>query len=167
MNLIDLSDEEHRAMEEEYQESDAERLEKLKKIRDTLRQTHQQNVVRSQAGAAGHVKSKGERYRYWSVVIQSDKQIEKDLKQLCKPRKCFDFNLYIVKGMRVAGYTMPRYKQNEDQSMLANEPLEVIHFLSLLSIGKFVELKNRSPNSKHSSNCSFPSLDLSVERHAA
>ena len=63
MNLIDLSDEEHRAMEEEYHETDAERLEKLKKIRDTLRQTHQQNVVRSQAGAAGHVKSKGERYR--------------------------------------------------------------------------------------------------------
>jgi len=63
VNLIDLSDEEHRAMEEEYQESDAERLEKLKKIRDTLRQTHQQNVVRAQAGATGHVKSKGERYR--------------------------------------------------------------------------------------------------------
>ena len=63
VNLIDLSDEEHRAMEEESHETDAERLEKLKKIRDTLRQTHQQNVVRSQAGATGHVKSKGERYR--------------------------------------------------------------------------------------------------------
>ena len=64
VNLIDLSDEEQRAIEEESQESDAERLEKLKKIRDTLRQTHQQNVVRAQAGAVGHVKSgKGERYR--------------------------------------------------------------------------------------------------------
>ena len=50
-------------MEEESHETDAERLEKLKKIRDTLRQTHQQNIVRSQAGATGHVKSKGERYR--------------------------------------------------------------------------------------------------------
>jgi len=78
VNLIDLSDEEHRAMEEEYQESDAERLEKLKKIRDTLRQTHQQNVVRSQAGAAGHVKSKGERYRC-VVAFPASSEYEIDL----------------------------------------------------------------------------------------
>jgi len=78
VNLIDLSDEEHRAMEAECQESDAERLEKLKKIRDTLRQTHQQNVVRSQAGATGHVKSKGERYRC-VVAFPASSEYEIDL----------------------------------------------------------------------------------------
>ena len=75
VNLIDLSDEEQRAIEEESQESDAERLEKLKKIRDTLRQTHQQNVVRAQAGAVGHVKSgKGERYRQVEIEIEIDER---------------------------------------------------------------------------------------------
>jgi len=78
VNLIDLSDEEHRAMEEESHETDAERLEKLKKIRDTLRQTHQQNVVRSQAGATGHVKSKGERYRC-IVAFPASSEYEIDL----------------------------------------------------------------------------------------
>lgn len=78
VNLIDLSDEEHRAIDEENQESDAERLEKLKKIRDTLRQNHQQNVVRSQAGATGHVKSKGERYRC-VVAFPASSEYEIDL----------------------------------------------------------------------------------------
>lgn len=44
-------------------ETDAERLEKLRKIRETLKKTHAQNIARSHSGAAGHVKSKGERYR--------------------------------------------------------------------------------------------------------
>jgi len=47
----------------EEEDSDAERLEKLRKIRDTLRQTHAQNIARSHSGAAGHIRSKGERYR--------------------------------------------------------------------------------------------------------
>lgn len=79
VNLIDLSDEEQRAIEKESQESDAERLEKLKKIRDTLRQNHQQNVVRAQAGAVGHVKSaKGERYRC-IVAFPASSEYEIDL----------------------------------------------------------------------------------------
>ena len=44
MNLIDLSDEEGRRalhLEEGEPETDEERLEKLKKIRDTLRQVRQ------------------------------------------------------------------------------------------------------------------------------
>ena len=48
MNLIDLSDEEGRRalhLEEGEPETDEERLEKLKKIRDTLRQVSQ-NVSR-------------------------------------------------------------------------------------------------------------------------
>lgn len=61
VNLIDLG-------EGVQSETDAERLEKLRKIRDTLRQNQQQNVVRSQSssvggGAVGQVKSKVERYR--------------------------------------------------------------------------------------------------------
>jgi len=67
VNLIDLSDEEGRRVaqkEEGDLETDQERLVKLKKIRDTLRQNHQQNLVRAQAGAASsHIKSKGDRYR--------------------------------------------------------------------------------------------------------
>jgi len=67
VNLIDLSDEDGRRAlhaEEGEPETDEERLEKLKKIRDTLRQNHQHNVVRAQAGAgAASIKTKGDRYR--------------------------------------------------------------------------------------------------------
>lgn len=61
VNLIDLG-------EGVASETDAERLEKLRKIRDTLRQNQQQNVARTQSssvggGAVGQVKSKVERYR--------------------------------------------------------------------------------------------------------
>jgi len=45
------------------EENDAERLEKLRKIRETLKKTHAQNIARSNSGAAGHVRSKNERYR--------------------------------------------------------------------------------------------------------
>jgi len=64
--LIDLSDEEGRRAlhrEEGEPETDEERLEKLKKIRDTLRQNQQQSIVRAQAGAAAGIKTKGDRYR--------------------------------------------------------------------------------------------------------
>lgn len=67
VNLIDLSDEDGRRAlhaEEGEPETDEERLEKLKKIRDTLRQNHQHNVVRAQAGAgSANIKTKGDRYR--------------------------------------------------------------------------------------------------------
>lgn len=82
VNLIDLSDEEGRRalhLEEGEPETDEERLEKLKKIRDTLRQNHQQNVVRAQAGAtAGHIKTKGDRYRC-TVAFPASSEYEIEL----------------------------------------------------------------------------------------
>jgi len=67
VNLIDLSDEDGRRAlhaEEGEPETDEERLEKLKKIRDTLRQNHQHNIARAQTGAgAASIKTKGDRYR--------------------------------------------------------------------------------------------------------
>jgi len=60
-NLIDLGE-----SGSEVNETDAERLDKLKKIRDTLRHNHQQNLSsqsNSSSGATGTVKNKAERYR--------------------------------------------------------------------------------------------------------
>jgi len=82
VNLIDLSDEEGRKdsqREEGPTETDEERLEKLKKIRDTLRQNHQQNIVRSQAGASSaSIKTKGDRYRC-IVAFPASSEYEIDL----------------------------------------------------------------------------------------
>jgi len=82
VNLIDLSDEEGRKdsqREEGATETDEERLEKLKKIRDTLRQNHQQNIVRSQAGASSaSIKTKGDRYRC-IVAFPASSEYEIDL----------------------------------------------------------------------------------------
>lgn len=82
VNLIDLSDEEGRReiqKEGAKTETDEERLEKLKKIRDTLKQNHQQNVVRAQAGASsGHIKTKGDRYRC-TVAFPASSEYEIDL----------------------------------------------------------------------------------------
>lgn len=70
MNLIDLSDEEQKAAKkideaESRPETDAERLQKLKKIRETLRLAHQQQLQQSEKspGAVGQAKSKAEKYR--------------------------------------------------------------------------------------------------------
>jgi len=82
VNLIDLSDEEGRRAlhrEEGEPETDEERLEKLKKIRDTLRQNQQQSIVRAQAGAAAGIKTKGDRYRC-IVAFPASSEYEIELK---------------------------------------------------------------------------------------
>ena len=69
-NLIDLSDEEQKAVSDCRPETDAERLQKLKKIRETLRQAQQQQQHQHQhqqgqksAVASGQTKTKAEKYR--------------------------------------------------------------------------------------------------------
>ena len=71
-NLIDLSDEEQKeqkAATDLRPETDAERLQKLKKIRETLRQAQQQQQQQQQqqshksAVASGQTKAKAEKYR--------------------------------------------------------------------------------------------------------
>ena len=67
-NLIDLSDEEQKAVSDCRPETDAERLQKLKKIRETLRQAQQQQQHQHQQGqksavASGQTKTKAEKYR--------------------------------------------------------------------------------------------------------
>merc|ERR1712066_490609 len=85
MNLIDLSDEEQKAAKkidesESRPETDAERLQKLKKIRETLRLAHQQQLQKSEKSsvAAGLSKSKAEKYRC-VVPFPSSTEYEIDL----------------------------------------------------------------------------------------
>ena len=77
MNLIDLSDEEQKMAKDKEDsdsrpETDAERLQKLKKIRETLRAAHQQQQRQQSnksAAATGEAKCKAEKYRYSSTRL--------------------------------------------------------------------------------------------------
>jgi len=78
-DLIDLSDGKPKNEKVEPTETDAERIEKLKKIRETLRTSHEQAVARSQAGGAGNTKPRGDRYRC-VVAFPASSDYELELK---------------------------------------------------------------------------------------
>lgn len=91
INLIDLSEESDTEEEEEGEneegesiytsaESEAERREKLRKIREALRQSHAQNIARSKSTASGQLKSKGDRYRC-VVSFPASTEFELDLQE--------------------------------------------------------------------------------------
>jgi len=78
-DLIDLSEGKPKNEKVEPTETDAERIEKLKKIRETLRTSHEQAVARSQAGGAGNAKPRGDRYRC-VVAFPASSDYELELK---------------------------------------------------------------------------------------